>query len=119
MASPKNFVVIGLGSFGAALARRLCKNGCRVTGMDASRESVEALKDVLYEAIIGDATERETVEHLAGQAGQRRVCQHGRRHHTIAAGDVARQGIGGAEHRRQGSHAGARQVAEESGRGAA
>ncbi len=64
MATPKNFVVIGLGSFGAALARRLCKNGCRVTGMDATRESVEAMKDVLYEAIIGDATERESIEHL-------------------------------------------------------
>jgi trk system potassium uptake protein TrkA len=34
------------------------------TGLDASRESVEDLKNVLYEAIIGDATERETMEHL-------------------------------------------------------
>ena len=64
MASPKNFVVIGLGSFGSALAQRLCKNGCRVTGLDSSRECVDALKDILYEAIIGDATERETIEHL-------------------------------------------------------
>jgi trk system potassium uptake protein TrkA len=64
MANNKHFVVIGLGSFGSALARRLCNNGCRVTGLDASRESVEAMKDELYEAIIGDATERETIEHL-------------------------------------------------------
>jgi trk system potassium uptake protein TrkA len=64
MPNAKHFVVIGLGSFGSALARRLCKNNCRVTGLDASRESVDELKDVLYEAIIGDATDRETLEHL-------------------------------------------------------
>ncbi len=65
MVDTKHFIVIGLGSFGTALAERLCKNGCRVTGVDGSRERVEELKDVLYEAIIGDATERETLEHLA------------------------------------------------------
>jgi trk system potassium uptake protein TrkA len=65
MVDTKHFIVIGLGSFGRALAERLCKNGCRVTGVDGSRERVEELKDVLYEAIIGDATERETLEHLA------------------------------------------------------
>lgn len=64
MAKIKHFVVIGLGSFGTALARRLCKNGCRVTGLDAARESVEELKDDLYEAIIGDATDRELLQHL-------------------------------------------------------
>lgn len=68
MAETKHFVVIGLGTFGAALATRLARNGCRVTGVDSSEEHVEALKDILYEAIIGDATERETVEHLPIQA---------------------------------------------------
>ena len=65
MVEVKHFIVIGLGSFGTALAQRLCRNGCRVTGVDGSRERVEELKDVLYEAIIGDATERETLEHLS------------------------------------------------------
>lgn len=60
----KQFVVIGLGSFGKALAERLAKNGCRVTGLDASRERVESLKNVLYEAVIGNATERESLAHL-------------------------------------------------------
>lgn len=64
MPAIKHFVVIGLGSFGTALAERLCKNGCRVTGIDASREHVEELKDILYEAVIGDATDRELFEHL-------------------------------------------------------
>lgn len=64
MADTKHFVVIGLGSFGAALANRLCENGCRVTGIDDRRERVESMKDNLYEAIIGDATDRDALEHL-------------------------------------------------------
>jgi trk system potassium uptake protein TrkA len=64
MASNKQFIVIGLGSFGAALAKRLKKDGCRVTGLDQNAERVEELKTELYEAVIGDATERETLEHL-------------------------------------------------------
>jgi trk system potassium uptake protein TrkA len=64
MANSKHFVVIGLGSFGTALANKLSKNGCRVTGLDASKDRVEQMKDVLYEAVIGNATERETLQHL-------------------------------------------------------
>ncbi len=64
MAEYKHFVVIGLGSFGSALARRLSEHGSRVTGMDQSEDRVEALKDSLYEAVIGDARDRETLSHL-------------------------------------------------------
>lgn len=64
MADAKHFVVIGLGSFGSALAKRLARNGCRVTGVDSDRQHVEALKDELYEAIIGDATSRDTIAQL-------------------------------------------------------
>jgi trk system potassium uptake protein len=64
MADHKQFVVIGLGSFGGALAVRLSENGCRVTAMDQNKERVESLKDVLYEAVIGDARDRETIAHL-------------------------------------------------------
>ncbi|HEV7278714.1 MAG TPA: TrkA family potassium uptake protein [Pirellulaceae bacterium] len=60
----KHIIVIGLGSFGTSIAKRLSKNGVRVTGMDASRERVEALKDELYEAVIGDATQRAALEQL-------------------------------------------------------
>lgn len=63
--SKKHFIVLGLGAFGTTLARRLAKNGCRVTGVDESRERVEALKDVLFEPVIGDATDRETLAQLA------------------------------------------------------
>ncbi|RCS53007.1 TrkA family potassium uptake protein [Bremerella cremea] len=60
----KHFYILGLGSFGSALAKRLKKNGCRVTGVDLSRENVEEIKDDLYEAIIADATEHEALQHL-------------------------------------------------------
>lgn len=65
MAEPKRFVVLGLGTFGTALASRLNHNNCRVTGMDVRREHVENLKGVLYEAVIGDATEREVLQQLS------------------------------------------------------
>jgi len=60
----KRFIVIGLGSFGATVARRLSENGCRVTAIDACRERAELVEDTVYEAIIGDATERETLEEM-------------------------------------------------------
>ncbi|MBI1249744.1 hypothetical protein GC197_18110 [bacterium] len=65
MAVAKHFYVLGLGSFGGALARQLKKNGCRVTGVDSCRERVEEFKDDLYEAIIGDATDVETLRQLS------------------------------------------------------
>jgi trk system potassium uptake protein TrkA len=65
MAQKKFFVVLGLGSFGSALAERLSKNGCRVTGVDANRDRVENLKDVLYEAVVGDVSSRDTLAELS------------------------------------------------------
>ncbi len=59
-----HFVVLGLGTFGGALASRLAHNGCRVTGVDANRVLVESLKNQLYEAVIADATDRAAVEQL-------------------------------------------------------
>ncbi|MEW4455500.1 TrkA family potassium uptake protein [Bremerella sp. JC817] len=61
----KHFYILGLGSFGGALAKQLHKNGCRVTGVDSSRERVEEIKDDLYEAIIADATDYDTLQHLS------------------------------------------------------
>lgn len=58
MADTKRFVVIGLGSFGSALAKQLHKNGMRVTGIDGDAETVEEMQDHLFEAVIGDATDR-------------------------------------------------------------
>jgi trk system potassium uptake protein TrkA len=66
MAKPKrHFVVLGLGTFGGALARRLSENGCRVTGVDMHEALVESHKDKLYEAVIADATDLNVMEQLA------------------------------------------------------
>ena len=65
MADLKRFVVIGLGSFGAALAKKLKSNGIRVTGIDSDAETVESLQDYLFEAVIGDATDRASLETLS------------------------------------------------------
>jgi len=64
MAAQRRFIVLGLGTFGSALARRLKLNGSRVTGVDNNRDRVEALKDVLHEAIIADVTDRDSLEQL-------------------------------------------------------
>jgi len=65
MPNVKRFVVIGLGTFGTALATRLHENDCRVTGLDARKDRVELLKNQLYEAVIGDATDREVLGELS------------------------------------------------------
>jgi len=64
MAEQRRFVVIGLGSFGSALARKLKENGLRVTGIDSDTDKVEDCQSYLFEAVIGDATDRETLASL-------------------------------------------------------
>lgn len=65
MADIKRFVVIGLGSFGSALAKKLKSNGIRVTGIDSDPDSVEHIQDHLFEAVVGDATDRESLAALS------------------------------------------------------
>ncbi len=57
-------IVLGLGTFGAAVARRLTENKVRVTGVDIDEERVTELQDVLFEALVADATDPRTVEQL-------------------------------------------------------
>lgn len=94
----KHIIVIGLGSFGTSVAKRLSKNGVRVTGMDASRDRVEALKDELYEAVIGDGTLRAAMEQLPYKQAQAVV---------ISLGEDITRSILAALHARE---LGARQV---------
>lgn len=62
--SARQFVVLGLGSFGTALARRLSANHCRVTGVDLREKAVEDVKNDLYAAIVADVTDRQALEEL-------------------------------------------------------
>lgn len=50
----KNFVVIGLGRFGAAVARELCELGHQVLAMDTNRELVQNIADDVTHAVVGD-----------------------------------------------------------------
>jgi trk system potassium uptake protein TrkA len=60
----KKFIMLGMGSFGTALATQLAANGCRVTGVDGRQERLDAVKDEIHEAVIGDATDRDVLENL-------------------------------------------------------
>ncbi len=64
MAEVRHFFVLGLGSFGTAMATKLASNGMRVTGVDSDPERAEALKDVLYEAVTADTTDRQVLKQL-------------------------------------------------------
>ena len=48
MAPTKKFIMLGMGTFGTALTRKLAANGCQVTGVDQCRERLDLLKNVLH-----------------------------------------------------------------------
>lgn len=59
-----NFVAIGLGNFGASLAKTLTSMGHDVLGVDISHEKVEFFKDVIANTICLDATDPHTLKLL-------------------------------------------------------
>lgn len=60
----KQYLVIGLGRFGSAIARTLCKDGIQVMGVDRRIDLVEDHRDSLTQAVQADSTDRETMEAL-------------------------------------------------------
>lgn len=56
-----NYIVIGLGSFGSAIARNLTGSGHDVMGVDKDVNRIEALKDQMTHAIAVDATDESAV----------------------------------------------------------
>lgn len=58
------FVVIGLGRFGSALARRLAKHGHRVTGVDLDEAAVQRVQDCLANALVADGADEEVLKAL-------------------------------------------------------
>jgi trk system potassium uptake protein TrkA len=59
-----NFVIIGLGNFGASLAKTLTAMGHDVLGVDLSSEKVEFFKDVIANTVCLDATDPHTLKLL-------------------------------------------------------
>lgn len=60
----KNFVVIGLGRFGAAVACELCKQGNQVLAMDIDRDLVQNIADEVTHAVVGDGRDPAVLESL-------------------------------------------------------
>ena len=63
----KQYVVIGLGRFGRAIAETLCQAGEEVLGVDRRMDLVEDMRDVLTQTIQLDAMDREALEALGIQ----------------------------------------------------
>ncbi len=55
----KQVCVIGLGQFGTHLAQTLVKLRCEVLAIDADEQRVNAIRDEVHRAIIGDARDQE------------------------------------------------------------
>ena len=57
----KSYVVIGMGRFGSEVARRLCELGCEVLAIDSSSELIQPMSDVVTQAVVADARDKECV----------------------------------------------------------
>ena len=60
----KQYIVVGLGRFGRAIAETLCQDGAEVLGVDQRMDVVERLRDVLTQTIQMDAMDRDALETL-------------------------------------------------------
>jgi trk system potassium uptake protein TrkA len=57
----KQFVVVGLGNFGNAVATRLAQIGHQVLAIDSDEARVSAIRDHVTQAVTGDARNKETL----------------------------------------------------------
>ncbi len=60
----KQFVVIGLGNFGFSVASRLGQIGHEVLAIDSNEARIDAIKDSVTQAIVGDAKNKQTLKDL-------------------------------------------------------
>ena len=60
----KSYVVIGMGRFGAEVAKRLCELGCEVLAVDKSSELIQPMGEVVTQAVVADATDKEVLRAL-------------------------------------------------------
>lgn len=60
----KQYAVIGLGNFGARVARELTRLDGRVTAIDGDKTKIQSIQDDVYQAIIADATDRSFLENI-------------------------------------------------------
>lgn len=60
----KSYVVIGLGRFGAEVARQLCIQGCEVLAVDMDNELVQRISDHVTQAVVADARDKGVLKAL-------------------------------------------------------
>lgn len=60
----KQFIVVGLGRFGTAIAETLCQDGSEVLGVDRRMDVVEGLRDTLTHTVQMDAMDRDALSAL-------------------------------------------------------
>ena len=60
----KQFLVLGLGRFGSAVARSLCEMGHEVLAVDSDAEAVQAISPHVTQAVQADATDDEVFSSL-------------------------------------------------------
>ena len=60
----KSYAVIGLGRFGAQVARQLCALGCEVLAMDVSAELVQQISADVTHAVVGDGQDKGVLKAL-------------------------------------------------------
>ena len=60
----KSYAVIGLGRFGSALARQLCKLGAEVLALDVKGDYVQQIANDVTHAVVGDAQDKEVLRSL-------------------------------------------------------
>ena len=60
----KQFIVVGLGRFGTAIAETLCQDGAEVLGVDRRMDVVEGLRDTLTHTVQMDAMDQDALSAL-------------------------------------------------------
>lgn len=61
----KSYVIIGLGRFGTAMARRLAEQGCEVMAIDIHNDAVQQLSGEVTHAVVADARDKEVLKALS------------------------------------------------------
>ena len=60
----RSYFVIGLGLFGAEVARQLCQQGCEVLAMDVRSDLVQQVADDVTHAVVGDGQDKDVLKSL-------------------------------------------------------
>ena len=63
----KSYIVIGLGRFGSQAAKRLCEYGCEVLAIDRKPELVQAVSNLVTQAVVADARDKEVLRALGAK----------------------------------------------------